>query len=228
MSRFDRLKVLNTILETGLVPLFYEPHLETAQKILKALYEGGARVAEFTNRGDGAMDLFAPLVEFAATSCPSLILGVGSIVESPTAALYLARGAHFVVGPGLNPEISRLCNRHKIAYLPGCGNASEISQAEELGAEIVKVFPGNAVGGPAFVKAILGPMPWSRLMPTGGVEAQKESIAEWIKAGASCIGLGSGLVRQDWVKAGKFNEISDLTRQALGWIEEARKDKKPS
>ncbi|SRR5579871_1410654 len=223
MARFDRLKVFNTILETGLVPLFYEAKLEISQKILKALYDGGARVAEFTNRGDGAIDVFNPLAEFAASACPSLILGVGSIVDAPTAALYLARGAHFVVGPSLNAEIARLCNRHKIAYLPGCGSASEISQAEEVGAEIVKVFPGNSVGGPPFVKAVMGPMPWSRLMPTGGVEATQESIGEWIKAGAACVGLGSGLVKQDWVKAGKFEEISGLTRQALGWIAEARK-----
>ncbi len=222
MARFDRLKVYNTLMETGLVPLFYEAKLETAQKILKALFDGGARVVEFTNRGDGAIDVFTQLAQFAASSFPSLILGVGSIVEAPTAALYLAHGANFVVGPCLNPEISRLCNRHKIAYVPGCGTVSEISQAEELGAEIVKVFPGSSVGGPSFVKAVLGPMPWSRLMPTG-VEASQESVESWIKAGAACVGLGSGLIRQQWVKAGKFNEISGLTKQALGWIAEARK-----
>jgi 2-dehydro-3-deoxyphosphogluconate aldolase / (4S)-4-hydroxy-2-oxoglutarate aldolase len=222
MARFDRLKVYNTILDTGLVPLFYEAKLETAQKILKVLYDGGARVAEFTNRGDGAIDVFTPLAQFASSSCPSLILGVGSIVDAPTAALYLAHGANFVVGPSLNPEVSKLCNRRKTAYVPGCGTVSEISQAEELGAEIVKVFPGNSVGGPPFVKAVLGPMPWSRLMPTG-VEANQENVQGWIKAGAACVGLGSGLIRQDWVQTGKFNEISDLTKQVLGWITEARK-----
>ena len=149
-------------------------------------------------------------------------MGVGSIVDAPTAALYIASGANFVVGPILNPEVARLCNRRKIAYSPGCGSASEISEAEELGVEIVKVFPGDSVGGPEFVKAILGPTPWTRLMPTGGVETTKESINAWFKAGITAAGIGSNLVKKEWLAAGNYEAITAKTKEVLEWIREAR------
>jgi 2-dehydro-3-deoxyphosphogluconate aldolase/(4S)-4-hydroxy-2-oxoglutarate aldolase len=140
----------------------------------------------------------------------------------PTAALYIASGANFVVGPVLNAEIARLCNRRKVAYSPGCGSVSEISQAEELGVEIVKIFPGDEVGGPGFVKAVRGPMPWTRIMPTGGVDATRESVQGWIKAGAACLGMGSRLIRKDLVATENYAAIRDTTRQVLEWIREAR------
>ena len=222
MARFDRLTVLNTMLSSGLVPVFYEADFEIAKQILKAVFDGGARVVEFTNRGDRAIHVFTKLIEFAETNFPLLILGVGSIVDSSTAALYIANGANFVVGPGLNPQVAKLCNRRKIAYSPGCGSVTEISAAEELGVEIVKIFPGGQVGGPAFVKSVLGPMPWTRIMPTGGVEATKESVQEWITAGAACLGMGSDLIRKELVKAGDFAAISDKVRQVLTWISAAK------
>ncbi len=222
MAKFDRLTVYNTMAGSGLVAVFYEADLDTAKKIVKAVFDGGGRLAEFTNRGDGALGVFTRLAEFAGTACPGLILGVGSIVDLPTAALYIDGGANFVVGPAFNPEVARMCNRRKIAYVPGCGTASEISAAEELGAEFVKIFPGKQVGGPAFVKALLGPMPWVRVMPTGGVEATEESVREWIKAGTACLGMGGNLVNPEWVKAGDFALVSALVRQVLAWIAQAK------
>lgn len=222
MARFDRLTVLNTMLSSGLVPVFYEADFEIAKQILKAVFDGGARVVEFTNRGDRAIHVFTKLIEFAEINYPPLILGVGSIVDDATAALYIANGANFVVGPALNPDIAKLCNRRKIAYSPGCGSVTEISAAEELGVEIVKIFPGGQVGGPAFVKAVLGPMPWTRIMPTGGVEATKESVQEWIKAGTTCLGMGSDLIRKELVKTGNFTAISENVRQVLTWISAAK------
>lgn len=223
MARYDRMTVLNAMLETGLVPVFYNGDLDVAKRVVQACVEGGATVVEFTNRGDRAWNVFTALIEWAEQACPSAILGVGSVVDVPTAALYISSGANFVVGPILNPEIARLCNRRKIAYSPGCGTASEISEAEELGVEIVKVFPGGLVGGPAFVKSVRGPMPWTRIMPTGGVDAtKKENIQAWISAGAACLGIGSKLVRKDLVAAGDFDTIRDNVRQTLAWIEEAR------
>jgi 2-dehydro-3-deoxyphosphogluconate aldolase/(4S)-4-hydroxy-2-oxoglutarate aldolase len=224
MARFDRLTVLNAMLETGMVPVFYNGDLDVAKKIVAACAEGGAKLVEFTNRGDRAWNIFTELIAFAERSHPELILGVGSVIDMPTAALYIASGANFIVGPVLNSEIARLCNRRKIAYSPGCGTASEISEAEELGVEIVKIFPGGLVGGPAFVRAIHGPMPWTRLMPTGGVDAtKKEAVQEWIRAGAACLGIGSTLIRKDLVAAGDFAAIRDNVRQVLAWIREARK-----
>jgi len=222
MARYTRLEVLNTILELGLVPVFYNPDLEVAKQIVAACRAGGARVVEFTNRGDFAFQVYTALAQHGARIEPDVILGVGSIIDAPTAALYVSAGANFVVGPVLNPEVAHLCNRRKIAYSPGCGSASEISQAEELGVEIVKVFPGDSVGGPEFVKAMLGPCPWTRIMPTGGVDATEESIRAWFKAGAACVGMGSKLITKDLVAARDFDAISSKVAQVLAWIKEAR------
>ena len=225
MARFDRMTVLNTMLETGLVPVFYNGDIGVAKKIVTACAKGGARIVEFTNRGDRAWDVFSELIAWAEDAQPDIILGVGSVVDAPTAALYISSGTNFVVGPILNPEIARLCNRRKVAYSPGCGTASEVSEAEELGVEIVKVFPGGLVGGPAFIKAVRGPAPWTRIMPTGGVDATEESVKGWIGAGAACLGMGSKLVRKDLVAAGDFDSIRDNVARVLAWIQEARGEK---
>jgi 2-dehydro-3-deoxyphosphogluconate aldolase/(4S)-4-hydroxy-2-oxoglutarate aldolase len=222
VARFTRLEVLNTIVDTGLIPVFYHSDVEVARRVAKAIAAGGCRLLEFTNRGDFAPEVFRELARYCSREAPDMILGVGSIVDAPTAALYIAYGANFVVGPILNPEVARLCNRRKIPYSPGCGSASEISTAEELGVEIVKVFPGDSVGGPAFVKSILGPCPWTRIMPTGGVEATRESIAAWFLAGVTAVGIGSHLIRKDWLEAGNYDAISAKTAQLLAWIREAR------
>ena len=222
MARFSRLEVLNAIVETGLIPVFYNKDVESAKKIAAACAAGGARVAEFTNRGDFAPEVFTELSQHLAKADPKLILGVGSIVDAPTASLYIASGASFVVGPTLNAEVARLCNRRKIAYSPGCGSASEIAQAEEMGVEIVKVFPGDSVGGPEFVKSILGPCPWTRIMPTGGVSDTRESIAAWFKAGVAAVGIGSNLIKKEWVQAGNYDAIAARTAQVLSWIREVK------
>lgn len=222
MARFDRMTVLNTILDLGLVPVFYHDDAEVAKQVVAACVSGGARVVEFTNRGDFAPLVFQALSQHFAQADPSIILGVGSVIDAPTAALYLALGANFVVGPVLNPEVARICNRRKVAYSPGCGSATEISEAEELGVEIVKVFPGSCVGGPAFVRSVLGPCPWTRIMPTGGVDATEESIAAWFGAGVACVGIGSKLVRKDWVASGDFGALSAQVAKVLGWIRAAR------
>ena len=224
MARFSRLEVLNTMIEIGAIPVFYNKDVEVAKKIVEACATGGAKVVEFTNRGDLAYQVFAELVRHFAKEDPSIILGIGSVIDPGTAALYISSGANFVVGPVLNPDVAKVCNRRKVAYSPGCGSASEISEAEELGVEICKIFPGSQVGGPAFVKAVRGPCPWTRLMPTGGVDATEESIKGWFKAGVSCVGMGSKLVRKDLVAAGNWEEISHTVRQVLEWIREARED----
>ena len=222
MARFSRLKVLNTMIDTGLVPVFYHQDVETAIKIVMACAAGGARVVEFTNRGDLAYRVFAELLRHFAQADPGIILGVGSVIDPGTAALYISSGANFVVGPVLNPDVAKVCNRHKIAYSPGCGSASEISAAEELGVEICKVFPGSQVGGPAFVKAVMGPCPWTRIMPTGGVDTTEESIEAWFKVGVSCVGIGSKLISKELVATGDFDAITQKTADVIAWIEKAR------
>lgn len=225
MARFSRLEVLNAIVDTGLVPVFYHKDVEVAKQVAVACAAGGARAFEFTNRGDFALQVFTELSQHLARHDPKVILGVGSVIEAPTAAMYIASGAGFVVGPILNPEVARLCNRRKIAYSPGCGSASEISEAEELGVEIVKVFPGDSIGGPAFVKSILGPCPWTRIMPTGGVEATQESMTAWFKAGVTAVGIGTNLIKKEWIEAGNYDAITAKTADLLAWIRQVRGSK---
>jgi 2-dehydro-3-deoxyphosphogluconate aldolase/(4S)-4-hydroxy-2-oxoglutarate aldolase len=222
MARYKRLDVLNEIIRTGLIPVFYQPDFETAVNTIDALAAGGARLIEFTNRGDNAYRVFSDLALHYSKANADVILGVGSVLDPVTAALYIESGANFVVGPTLSDEVARTCNRRKIAYSPGCGSATEIMHAEELGVEIVKVFPGDAVGGPKFVKSILGPMPWTRIMPTGGVEATQASIVDWFKAGVAAVGIGSDLVRKEWVKNKDFQAISQKTEEVTAWIKQAR------
>ena len=222
MARFKRLQVLNTIVDTGLVPVFYDPDVEVAKKVAKACLEGGCRILEFTNRGDHAAEVFSALELHCRKELPELILGVGSVLDPYTAALYINAGANFVVGPLLNPEVARICNRRKIAYSPGCGSATEISQAEELGCEIIKIFPGAEVGGPSFVKAILGPCPWVSMMPTGGVECTQESIKAWFSAGVAAVGIGSNLIRKELLKAGDYAAIAKNVKQTLEIIRDVR------
>lgn len=222
MARFSRIEVINAMYDLGLVPVFYNDDLDTAKKIVNACADGGARVIEFTNRGDSAHKTFSELVNYFADQRPEVILGVGSVIDAPTAALYINGGANFVVGPILNPEVAEVCNRRKIAYSPGCATASEISQAEALGVEIVKIFPGGLVGGPAFVKSISGPMPWTRIMPTGGVDTTRDSIRNWIQAGAACLGIGSKLVTKELVAKGDWQGLTQKVAECLSLIKEAR------
>ncbi|MEM9649885.1 MAG: bifunctional 4-hydroxy-2-oxoglutarate aldolase/2-dehydro-3-deoxy-phosphogluconate aldolase [Bacteroidota bacterium] len=197
MARFTRIEVAIKMKETGMVPVFYHKDIEVCKKVLQACYEGGVRVFEFTNRGDFAHEVFAELNKYAAVQTPEMILGIGSVVDTGTTSLYIQSGANFVVSPVLNAEMAKVCNRRKIAWSPGCGSLTEISYAEELGAEVVKIFPATQVGGPAFVKAIKGPSPWTSIMPTGGVEPTQENLKAWFDAGVHCVGMGSKLFVKD-------------------------------
>jgi 2-dehydro-3-deoxyphosphogluconate aldolase/(4S)-4-hydroxy-2-oxoglutarate aldolase len=226
MAQYSRLKVLTTMIETGMVPVFYHPDPEVAVNIIKACLDGGARCFEFTNRGDRAHEVFGEVIRQLKAD-DRLILGTGSVIEAGTAALYIQLGSNFIVGPNLNPEVARLCNRRKIAYSPGCGSVSELSQAEELGVEICKIFPGSSVGGPDFVKDVRGPMPWTRIMPTGGVDATEESVTRWIKAGVACVGMGSKLFPPEVLAAKDYSRIAEKVEAVLGWVKAARGGKAP-
>ncbi|MEG2149651.1 MAG: bifunctional 4-hydroxy-2-oxoglutarate aldolase/2-dehydro-3-deoxy-phosphogluconate aldolase [Bacteroidaceae bacterium] len=223
MARFNKIQVLNAMASTGMVPVFYNKDVEIAKNVVKACYEGGVRAFEFTNRGDFAQEVFAELVKWAAKECPEMILGIGSIVDPATAAMYIQIGANFVVGPLFNPEIAKICNRRLIPYTPGCGSVSEIGFAQEVGCDLCKVFPAGNVGGASFVKNVKAPMPWSMLMVTGGVEPTKENLSSWIKAGVTCVGMGSNLFPKDVVAAQDWNWVIAKCKEAFGYIADARK-----
>lgn len=222
MAAFTKLQVLQAMQQTGMVPVFYHSDPEVARQVLKACYEGGVRAFEFTNRGDFASEVFIDLMKFSRRECPEMILGIGSVIDAPTAALYLQYGANFVVGPYLNAEVARLCNRHLVPYTPGCGSVTEIGEAQELGCDLVKIFPAGNVGGPSFVKNIKAPLPWSMIMATGAVEPTEENLTAWMKAGTTCVGMGSKLFPKDRIAAQDWNYITEKCRFTLDIIRQAR------
>ncbi|MGB3616832.1 MAG: bifunctional 4-hydroxy-2-oxoglutarate aldolase/2-dehydro-3-deoxy-phosphogluconate aldolase [Catalinimonas sp.] len=222
MARFTRIQVALKMAETGMVPVFYHPDLDTCKHVLRACYDGGVRVFEFTNRGDFAHETFGALNKWAATEAPELMLGIGSVIDAGTAALYLQLGACFVVSPILSEQMARVCNRRKVLWSPGCGSLSEIGRAEELGAEVVKIFPASEVGGPSFVKAVKGPCPWSSIMPTGGVEPTEANLRPWFEAGVTCVGMGSKLFPKEIIKEQRWGDLATHVREAMATVQRVR------
>lgn len=221
MAKYSKIKVLSAAVESGLIPVFYNSDIETAKSVLKACYEGGIRLFEFTNRGDFAHEVFGELVKYADKELPGMIMGAGSIVDAPTAALYIQLGANFIVGPMFNPAIAPVCNRRNIPYIPGCGSATEVGNAYEAGCDVCKAFPGDVLG-PSFVKGIKAPMPWTQILVTGGVKPEEANLAGWFKAGATCVGMGSNLFPKDVVKAGDWAAVTELCKNALDIIKKVK------
>lgn len=217
---------MEAIAKTGMVPVFYHADAEIAKQVVKACYEGGVRAFEFTNRGDFASEVFIEVIKFAARECPEMVMGVGTIVDAPTAAMYIQYGANFVVGPYLNPEVAKVCNRHLVPYTPGCGSVTEIGIAQELGCDLTKVFPAGNVGGPSFVKNVKAPLPWAMLMATGAVEPQRENLEAWFGAGVDVVGMGSKLFPAADIAEGRWDAITERCREALAIIAAARRKTK--
>ncbi len=222
MSRFSRLEVYDAMHRTGMVPVFYNPSVEVCKKVLKACYDGGVRVFEFTNRGDGAVVVFKELISYVRESCPEMMLITGSVIDSATAALYISLGTDGIVAPILDEDTAVLCNARKIAWAPGCGSLNDINKAHRLGAEVVKIFPAGAVGGPGFVKAALAPMPWCSIMPTGGVEPERDNLKGWFDAGVYTVGMGSKLFPKSLKTDEDFKALENKCRETLALILEIR------
>lgn len=221
MAQFTRLHVAQTMESTGLIPLFYHSDLSVCKEVITACYKGGARLLEFTHRGDFAHEIFGELNKFALKNLPGMILGIGSVSDAASASYYMMLGANFVVTPVLREDIALVCNRRKVLWSPGCMTLTEISRAEELGAEIIKVFPGSALG-PGFVKAIKGPCPWTSIMPTGGVTTSEDNLRGWFDAGVTCVGIGSELVSKSIIESKNYNELEKLVSQTLQTIRKIR------
>lgn len=218
MSQYTRHQVITEMHNSGMIPLFYDPDIEISKNIVQACYQGGARLLEFTHRGDFAHEVFRELIRFVNESLPGMIIGVGSVTDAASASHYLMNGANFIVTPVFREDIAIVCNRRKVLWSPGCGSLTEIAKAEEMGAEIVKLFPGN-IYGPEFVKAIKGPQPWTSIMPTGGVTTEKENLKAWFDAGVSCVGLGSKLISKELVKNQDYDQISNTIKKTLALIQ---------
>ncbi len=221
MSQFSRIEIASLMNETGLVPLFYHPDIALGKEVLKACYKGGARLIEFTARGNFAHEVFAELNKFVIQELPGLAMGVGSITDAAAASLYMQMGANFIVTPSLREDIAIACNRRKVLWSPGCGSLAEINKAEEMGCEIIKLFPG-ANFGPDFIKAIKGPQPWTSVMPTGGVTLEASNLKAWFQAGATCVGMGSHLISKTVLEQKDYKGLEETVRKTMDLIKEVR------
>ena len=222
MAQFTRHQVINEMQGSGLVPLFYHQDVALAKEVLSACYKGGARLLEFTHRGDFAHEVFRELIDHASTNLPGMILGVGSVTDASSASYYMQNGANFIVTPVFREDIAIVCNRRKVLWSPGCGSLTEIAKAEEMGAEIVKLFPGN-IYGPEFVKAIKGPQPWTSIMPTGGVAPTEENLSAWFNAGVTCVGMGSKLISKEIIANKDYAKLTADVKAALDIVKKVRK-----
>ena len=221
MAQFTRIEVAAAMKETGMIPLFFNNDIELSKKVLKACYDGGARLMEFTARGDFAHEVFGELTKYAIAELPGMIMGVGSVTDAAAASLYMALGANFIVTPVLREDIAIACNRKKVLWSPGCGSLTEIARAEELGCEIVKLFPGDLYG-PKFIKGIKGPQPWTSIMPTGGVAPTEENLSGWFGAGATCVGMGSQLISKDILANKDYAKLEQDVKDALAIVKKVR------
>lgn len=207
-------QIIDLMLETKVIPLFYEGDKETARKLVDACYEGGARVIEFTNRGDKAPEVFADLVSYCNEKYPSLAMGIGSVANKEQVDQFVELGAHFLVSPFISEELAKASAAHNILWTGGCATLSEMNQAYSWGVPLMKAFPGNILG-PAFIKAAKAPCPYFKIMPTGGVKPTEENLKEWFAAGASCVGMGSQLFVKN--EDGSFNipRITELLKNSI-------------
>lgn len=222
MAKYSRIEVYLKMKETGVVPVFYHADIDVCKEVIHSCYKGGIRVFEFVNRGDFAHDIFSQLNKFVLKELPEMILGAGSIVDGDTASLYIQSGANFIVSPLLNKSIMKVCNRRKIMWSAGCGTVTEISKAQELGCEIVKLFPASEIGGPSFVKAVRGSMPWTDIMPTGGVKCDRENLESWFSSGVTCVGIGSDLFQKEIINTKNWMALTEKASELMGIIKSVR------
>jgi 2-dehydro-3-deoxyphosphogluconate aldolase / (4S)-4-hydroxy-2-oxoglutarate aldolase len=221
MAIQDQETILAGINETGLLPLFYHPDFDIVKEVVAASYRGGARAFEFTNRGENAYEVFVELAKYAKASLPGMSLGIGTVYDGVTAEKYIAAGADFVLAPFTNPEVGKVCLEADVPWMPGTATLTEIFNAIQGGARVVKLFPGEVVG-PAFVKAAKGPMPHVRIVVTGGVQPTKQSIDEWFGAGVFGVGMGSNLFPKDVISSGNYAWIEQKVADSIALIKAFR------
>lgn len=206
---------------SGMIPVFYHADIEVAKGVLDAAYKGGVRVFEFTNRGENAYQVFTQLLAHAARY-PDLMLGIGTIMNAEMTQKYIAAGAHFIVSPILKAEMATACQQHNILWIPGCATLTEIVTAKDLGAKVIKIFPGSVLG-PGFVSSIMPVVPGLQLMPTGGVEPTEKNLSSWFKAGVICVGMGSQLFTKEIIENKNWEKLQQQVSDALSLIKTIRK-----
>jgi 2-dehydro-3-deoxyphosphogluconate aldolase/(4S)-4-hydroxy-2-oxoglutarate aldolase len=213
-------QIIACIGETGMIPVFYQPDIATAKDIVDACYAGGVRVFEFTNRGEKAFPVFTELAKYIQRY-DDAVLGIGTIMNDEDTRRACDAGANFIVSPILKPSMSRVCQERNVNWIPGCATLTEIVNAHEAGAPLVKLFPGSFLG-PGFVSAVRPVIPQIRLMPTGGVEPNEKSLSAWFKAGVFCVGMGSQLVSNEVTSTKNWKQLEEQTRQTMETIRAIR------
>ncbi len=206
-------KVSAHILESKLIPLFYEDDVKVVVGVVKALYEGGIRTIEFTNRGPKALDNFKALVALK-NEMPDLFLGIGTIKSEDDAKKYIDAGADFLISPVFDASVADIAYLHKVLWIPGCMTPTEIHHAQSAGCNIVKLFPGNVLG-PGFIEAIRPLFKEVHFLVTGGVDATEASITSWLKAGAAGVGLGSKLITKNVLANKQYADLTQTSKQLL-------------
>ena len=223
MAARSKADVLLTVADEGVVPVFYNADLDLVTGVAAALVAGGISTLEFTNRGDGAIDVMDRLIGYARRHLPELIVGAGSIVDGATAAHVIDIGASFVFAPGFSADVAKACNLRNVPYVPGCGTVTEILTAYQAGCDLVKLFPAGSLGGPGFLSAVRAPCPWVRAIPTGGVDPTVDSLRSWYRAGAPAVGMGSKLFPKRIIEERDFDGLRALIASTAAAVVEARR-----
>ncbi len=219
---YNKEVVAHKLENAGMIPVFYHDDIEVCKQIVKACYDGGVTVFEFTNRGKNGVENFKALKTYVETNCPGMLLGIGSVMDRATTSLFLSIGADFIVSPILKEEMAEECARMNVNWIPGCGTLTEIVKGVDLGAPIVKIFPGSTLG-PGFVKAVLGPVPTLKLMPTGGVKPEEANLKAWFEAGVVCVGMGSQLLTKDIIVNNDYDVLKEKVKETFHLIEQLKK-----
>jgi 2-dehydro-3-deoxyphosphogluconate aldolase/(4S)-4-hydroxy-2-oxoglutarate aldolase len=214
-------KVTNTIVDQGMLPLYFNSDLEVSISVLRAIYKAGIKAVEYTNRGEAALNNFKALLEIRDQEMPGMLLGIGTIKNLGQAMDYKDAGADFFVSPGFVKEVAEYALRHHLLYAPGCMTPTEIIAAENAGLKFIKLFPGNMLG-PEYVSTIKDVFPKLLFMPTGGVDTTKENLESWFKAGVCAVGMGSKLISKKLMEVKDYATIEADTIKVLTLIKEIK------
>lgn len=214
-------EILKLIPAQGVLPLFFYKDTEVSIEVLKALYSAGIRSVEYTNRGEAALKNFKEMRKVCDAELKGMYLGVGTIKNAEAAQAFIDAGSDYIISPGLVEDAIKVADKNNMLWIPGCMTPSEIIRAEQLGAKMIKLFPGNILG-PSFLSAIKELFPNLLFMPTGGVEAEKENLQGWFKAGVCAVGMGSKLITKAALENRDYEGLKATTLKSLQLIKEVR------
>lgn len=215
-------EIQDQIIKQGLLPLFYNNDGDVSIQLLKALYAGGIRSVEYTNRGEAALANFRAMKKICETEMKDMHLGVGTIKNAAMARSFIDAGCDYIICPGLAADVAEVADANNMLWIPGCMTPTEIIAAEKMGATMIKLFPGNVLG-PGFMSGIKELFPGLLFMPTGGVETTKENIEAWFKAGVCAVGMGSKLVSKEVMENKKYDQLTAETKKIISIINDCRK-----